>query len=292
MPLRIMVSRHSVFYSPLIATVAGGFLERRGVPAEYSILQKGQRSSLLIREGAVDIMQSAVSSNWRPMDQGESPLPVHFAQINQRDGFFLVARNPDPAFQWSKLAAQPVLADHAAQPLVMLKYAARANGVEWARVDAIDAGTPEEMVRAFRQGRGAYVHLQSPAAHQLECDGVGHVVVSVGASMAPVAFSSLCCSRDFVGTEGFRSFVEAYREAREWVRTAPAEQVARAEAGFFEGYSIDALAAGIRRYQEIGSWAGDVLIPRDLYEQALNVFQSDGGFTRRHPYDEVCVTPL
>jgi hypothetical protein len=28
MPLRIMASRHSVFYSPLIATIAAGFLER------------------------------------------------------------------------------------------------------------------------------------------------------------------------------------------------------------------------------------------------------------------------
>ena len=84
MPLRIMVSRHSVFYSPLIATLAAGFLERHGVAAEYGILAKGQRSSGLIRDGAVDIMQSAVSSNWKPMEQGESPLPMHFAEINQR----------------------------------------------------------------------------------------------------------------------------------------------------------------------------------------------------------------
>ena len=292
MPLRIMVSRHSVFYSPLIATIAAGFLERHGLAAEYSILAKGQRSSALIRDGSVDIMQSAVSSNWKPMEQGESPLPVHFAQINQRDGFFLVAREPDPNFEWNKLAGQAVLADHAAQPLVMLKYAARSNGVEWARVDAIDAGAPEELARAFRQGRGAYVHLQSPAAHQLECDGAGHVVVSVGASMPPVAFSSLCCSRDFAKTETLRRFVEAYGEAREWVRTAPAGEVARAEAGFFEGHSMEALAAGIRRYQTVGCWEGGVEIPRDLYEQALNVFQAEGGIARRHPYEEVCLAVL
>lgn len=289
MPLHILVSRHSVFYSPLIATIAGGFLERRGMVAEYGILAQGQRSAALIREGSVDIMQSAVSSNWKPMEHGESPLPVHFAQINQRDGFFLVAREPDAAFVWGKLAGQAVLADHAAQPLVMLKYAARSNGVEWARVDAVDAGSPEEMARAFRQGRGAYVHLQSPAAHQLECDGAGHVVASVGASMPPVAFSSLCCSRDFARTEAFRKFIEAYGEARQWVRTAPAGEVAQAEAGFFEGHSMDALAAGIRSYQAVGCWEGGVEIPRDLYEQALNVFQTEGGVGRRHPYDEVCI---
>lgn len=289
MPLRIMVSRHSVFYSPLIGAIAGGFLERRGLAVEYSVLAKGQRSSALIREGAVDIMQSAVSSNWGPMEKGESPLPVHFAQINQRDGFFLVARDPDPAFAWNKLAEQAVLADHAAQPFVMLKYAARSNGLDWARVDAIDAGAPEEMARAFRQGRGAYVHLQSPAAHQLECDGAGRVVASVGASMPPVAFSSLCCSRDFAKTETFWKFVEAYTEARNWVRSAPAGEVARAEAGFFEENSIEALTAGIERYQAVGCWEGDVRIPRDVSEQALNVFQAEGAIARRYPYEEVCV---
>jgi NitT/TauT family transport system substrate-binding protein len=292
MPLRIIVSRHSIFYSPLIASFTAGFLERHGVLAEYGTLAKGQRSSVLIRDGVVDIMQSAVSSNWKPMEQGESPLPVHFAQINQRDGFFLVAREPDAAFEWSKLSGQAVLADHAAQPLVMLKYAARTNGVEWARVVAIDAGTPQEMVRAFRQGRGDYVHLQSPAAHQLECDGVGHVVASVGESMPPVAFSSLCCSRDFAASEAFGRFVEAYREAREWVRTTPAEVVAREEADFFEEYSMDALVAGIGRYQEAGCWNGGLEIPRDLYEQALNVFQAEGGLARRHPYEEVCLAAL
>jgi hypothetical protein len=44
MPLRIMASRHSVFYSPLIATIAAGFLERHRLAAEYSIPAKGQRS--------------------------------------------------------------------------------------------------------------------------------------------------------------------------------------------------------------------------------------------------------
>ena len=292
MPLRIMVSRHSAFYSPLIATIAAGFLERLGLAAEYLVLPKGRRSTALIAEGAVDIMQAAVSLNWLPMERGEPVLPAHFAEINRRDGFFLVARQPDAAFEWHKLAGQAVLADHASQPLTMLKYAARSNGVEWARVDAIDAGSPEEMAHAFRQGRGAYVHLQSPAAHQLECDGIGWVVASVGASMPPVAFSSLCSSREFAASETCRRFLAAYGMARNWARTAPAEEVARAEAGFFEGYSVEALAAGIRDYQALGCWDGGLEIPRDLYEQALTVFETEGGITRRHPYEAVCVRPL
>jgi NitT/TauT family transport system substrate-binding protein len=272
--------------------MAAGFLERRGVKAEYGILRKGQRSAELLREGAVDIMQSAVSSNWKPMEQGESALPVHFAQINRRDGFFLVGREADGAFEWAKLAGKAVLADHGAQPLAMLKYAARTTGLEWGRVEAIDAGAPEAMAQAFREGRGEYVHLQSPAAHELACEGAGHVVVSVGAAMPPVAFSSLCSTREFAGTETFRAFLAAFGEARAWVQTAPAEEVARAEAGFFEGHTAEALTAGIRAYQELGTWEGGTEIPRELYEQALEVFRVEGGIGRRHPYEAVCLAGL
>jgi len=56
MPIRIMVSRHSAFYSPLICSITAGFLEEEGLRATYSILRKGQRSHALIRDGLVDIM--------------------------------------------------------------------------------------------------------------------------------------------------------------------------------------------------------------------------------------------
>ena len=289
MALRIIVSRHSVFYSPLISTIAAGFLERHGLSAEYAVLQKGQRTPELIRDGVADIMQSAVSANWKPMEAGESPLPVHFAQINQRDGFFLVARQPDAAFSWKKLEGGTVIADHGWQPLAMLKYAAKTNGVDWSRVHTVDAGTPDEMMRAYRAGDADYIHLQAPASHQIEADGAGHVVVSVGASMPVVAFSSLCCSRDFLRTEVFQGFLQAYRESREWVRSAPAEQVAEKEAAFFPGVALPVLATAIRAYQRVGNWEGGIEIPRPLYQQALTVFE--GQIQRRHAYEEVCAPP-
>ena len=41
--IRLMVSRHSAFYSPLIATIAGGFLEKEGLSGTYSVVPKGFR---------------------------------------------------------------------------------------------------------------------------------------------------------------------------------------------------------------------------------------------------------
>ena len=287
----IMASRHSAFYSPLIGVIAGGFLQEEGLEADYAVLQPGQRSREMIASGTVDVMQSAVASNWGPMEQGESDLPMHFAQINRRDGFFLTARQPDPHFHWTKLEGAALLADHGRQPLLMLRYAARAQEVDWSKIRVIDAGSVAEMDAAFRGGHGDYVHQQGPAPQQLEADGAGHVVASVGEAMPPVAFSSLLASRSFLETKSAQAFVRAYRKSRQWAQEAPPDEIAARQAPFFRGVQSQVLAAAIARYQKLGTWQGDLLIPRDLYEQALEVFLQGGAISKRHSYDEVCAAP-
>jgi ABC-type nitrate/sulfonate/bicarbonate transport system substrate-binding protein len=278
-----MASRHSAFYSPLIATLARGF------PASYSVLQPGQRSQDLIRDGVVEVMQSAVSSNWGPMDRGESPLPVHFALINRRDGFFLAGREFDKPFAWKDLEGASLLADHGGQPLAMVRYAAHVNDVDWNKISVLDRGTPEEMIKAFSRGEGDFIHLQAPGPQILEEEDIGWTRVSVGASMPEVAFSTLCCSREFVQKPAFSEFLDAYRQSREWVRTAEPREVASVEHSYFPGVSEDALAEAVSRYQRLGTWSGAHVITDDLYEQALNVFEFASGLRVRHPRSAVCL---
>ncbi|MGC8792190.1 MAG: hypothetical protein ACP5U2_02225, partial [Bryobacteraceae bacterium] len=63
------------------------------------------------------------------------------------------------------------------------------------------------------------------------------------------------------------------------------------EACFFPGIAVEALCAAIERYQALGCWEGGLAIPRDLYEQALDVFLHAGLITRRWPYEEVVLAP-
>ena len=289
--IKIMVSRHSAFYSPLIAAIAGGFLAEEGLEATYAVLQPGQRSRHLLASGEVEVMQSAVGSNWGPMEHGETDLPVHFAQINARDGFFLASRMRRPGFAWKDLEGTELMADHGGQPMLMLRYAAKQQGVAWERVRLIDAGGVEEMDAAFRGGRGELIHQQGPAPQQLDADGVAHVVASVGGAMPPVAFSSLSATREFLKTEKARAFTRAYGRSREWVRTAPPEEVAAKEQSFFPGTSPEALTAALAQYQALGCWEGGLAIPPELYERALEVFLSGGAITRRHAYEEVVAAP-
>src|SRR5580704_15631575 len=238
MTIRITASRHSAFYTPLLSTMAAGFLEKHGLEYTYSVLAPGETAAGLIRAGKVDVMQSAPSTNWAKMDKGETGFPLHFALINQRDGFFLFGRTK--SFDWKDLEGKTLLADHGSQPLAMLRYAIHYNGVDWGKIDVVNAGSPAEMTAAFRAGKGDFVHLQTPVPELQD-----QVVVSVGAAMPPNAFSTLCASREFIGGSVFRTFAKAFSEAKEWVRQTPAEEIAAKEASYFPGIAESALAAAI-----------------------------------------------
>jgi NitT/TauT family transport system substrate-binding protein len=289
--IRIMVSRHSAFYSPLLSTMAAGFLREEGFESTYEVLGPSIDAQELIRNGEIDILQSAVSSSWARLEKNEGNLAAHFAQINQRDGFFLAGRNPDQSFNWKKLEGASLLADHGAQPLAMLKYAVHLNGADWSKIKVIDAGGVEEIDAAFRNGLGDYVHQQGPAPQQLERESVGYIVASVGEAMPPVAFSSLMASREFLKTDAAKAFIRAYARARRWVNQAPAEEVAGGEAEFFPQTDRDALTKTIARYQGLGCWDGGLAITSERYEQALNVFLHSGKISRRYPYADVVVHP-
>jgi hypothetical protein len=106
--------------------------------------------------------------------------------------------------------------------------------------------------------------------------------------MPPVAFSSLCCARPYQMSDTYRVFLEVFARAKEWALAAPAGEIAARVAAFFPDTTAELLADAVARYQALGCWQGGVEIPRELYEQALTVFQSMGAVAWRHSYAEVC----
>jgi NitT/TauT family transport system substrate-binding protein len=290
--LRIMVYRHAVFYSPLIVTIAGGFLKEEGLDAEYFPKPSERNQYEMFRNGEVDVMQAAVSTSWDPLSKGIRDIPVHFAQINQRDGFFITKRGAPATFEWKNLEGARLIADHAQQPFAMLKYGLHRAGVDINRVQLINAGNPDAMEKAFCAGQGDFIHLQGPVPQQLEIDGIGTVVGALGDVIPPVAFSSLMATRSFLETANAKAFMNAYLRACRFVIQAPADEIAEIEAAYFPGISTKAIAAAVSRYQQLGTWRSDPRITREQYEMAMDIFLFANVFKDRFVYEDVVVSVL
>lgn len=291
--INIMALRHSAFYSPLLMTIARGFLADEGLEPTYALATPAHTIPASLMDGRCDVAQSAVATSFADLERGVPIDIVHFAQINERDGFFLAGRQPDPGFTWDKLRGQRVLVDHFFQPLAMFKYALHRQGIDYSSIEAIDAGDVAAIERAFRNGTGDYVHMQGPAPQQLQYEGIGYVVAAVGDAVGPVAFSSLCARRAWVHTDTARAFMRAYRRARVYVINAPAAEIAAcaAEAGFFPGVERTVLTATVAAYQRLGCWTADPAIDKAAYERLLDVFEFSGGISRRYDYEAAIVLP-
>ncbi len=94
--ISIQFTRFSAFYSPLIATIAGGFLQQEGFAPRHSIAPLGKSAIDGVVAGTVHVCQSAPSQGFGPLEKGQAPPAVHFAQINEMDGFFLTGRGAGP----------------------------------------------------------------------------------------------------------------------------------------------------------------------------------------------------
>lgn len=291
--INIMAIRHSVFYSPLLITMAGGYLHDLGLDAKYVVATPENTVVDNIKKGQCHLAQSAVATSFSGLERGEQSDLVHFAQINARDGFFITSRVAMTHFSWSDLEGKKVLVDHFFQPLSMLKFALKKNNVDYNKIEVLDAGDVAAIDKAFREGTADYVHQQGPAAQQLEQDGIGFVVASVGKAVGPVAFSSLCASRAWLKTDMSRTFMRAYHSALEFVIQAPAEEIAALEYenGYFPGIDKKVLINSVLAYKQLGCWEADPVISQLSYERLLDVFIYDRVISQRYNFDDIIVRP-
>ena len=289
--IKIQFTLFSAFYSPLISTMSGGFLKEEGLDYEWSVAKPGVSALAALADGSAHVVQSALSQGFGPLNRGETPPAVHFAQVNEMDGFFITGREPDPDFRFEKLEGAEVLVHHGGQPEAMFRYACHKAGIDFAKIKAIDAGNAAQIDQAFRDGTGQYVHQQGPMPQQLEADGIGHVVAQTGPVIGPNGFSSLAATREWLTTDMAKAFTRAYRKTRAYMNDTPAAEIAKAEKPFFPKIDEAVLAKCIAAYQALGCWTPHVEITRKAYEATLDIFEYNGLLKKRHPYEQVCAEP-
>jgi NitT/TauT family transport system substrate-binding protein len=145
--INIQFTLFSAFYSPLISMMSGGFLRAEGLEPEWSVAPPGVSAIAALEDGSAHVIQSALSQGFTSLGKGETPSAIHFAQINEMDGFFLTGRQPDPDFSWDKLEGADVVLMGGGQPLAMFKYACHKAGIDYDRINAINPGSAADIYK-------------------------------------------------------------------------------------------------------------------------------------------------
>jgi NitT/TauT family transport system substrate-binding protein len=232
-------------------------------------------------------------------DPAHDPRIQHFAQINQRDGFFIAARlgrsenlstTESVCFDWKSLENKRIIADHLFQPMATLKYVLNKQGANLQKIKFINAGNVEQSQAAFLSGEAEFIHLQGPYPQQLEADGNAKIVASVGAVLGNIAYSSLCATSSWLASSMAAKFMLAYKEALNFVQETDAELLASKLSSQFESIKPAILCETIKAYKALGSWSKDACISADSFESANKVFLYSGDLSKRVGYERVVST--
>ena len=294
-PLRLMETFRSVFYTPIYVAVAGGFLQSAGLDVTFSTCPSQYPHPLsALNHGAANIVQSGIMRSIIAADWGAETVPAHFAKINSRDGFFVLARRSGEEvqgeFRWESLLGSTVIpVGFSPMPWASFQFALRKHGVEPEQLNLMTGLSLDQAVAAFRDGQADFIDLPEPAVEQLLAEGTGHLAIALGPENGHIAYSSFAATNRFLteNQELVSRFMEGYSRALRWLAGSEAAEVAEAVAPFFDQVPQELITQAISRYQAQETWPHHPALAEPEYQGLQEILVSAGLVRERQPYEKV-----
>ena len=100
---------HSIFYAPQYVAIEKGYFADQGLDVELVTGFGADKVLTALISGEADIGFMGAEASIYAYQEGATDPAVNFAQLTQRAGNFLVAREEMPDVQWSDLKGKKVL---------------------------------------------------------------------------------------------------------------------------------------------------------------------------------------
>lgn len=100
---------HSIFYAPMYVAIEEGYFEDEKIRLELVCGFGADKVMTAVLSGEADIGFMGSESSIYTYNEGANDYVVNFAQLTQRAGNFLVAREEMPEFTWDNLKGKTVL---------------------------------------------------------------------------------------------------------------------------------------------------------------------------------------
>ena len=289
-----MAPFHSVFYAPQFVAIHRGFFAGEGLDVTAEAAGGGRTTVSALLDGSIDIGLGGIMRSLDLADRDGRLLP-HFAEVNSRNGFFLLAREPREHFAWSDLEGREVISfAEAPTPWQCMLTVLRKNGVDPARVRITRDLPTAQAVAAFRAGRGDFLEQGQTVTEELLAEGAAFLVASMGAATGPVPFSSFMTTPAFLAAERpvLERFTRAVYRTQRWMAVATARHIAAAIAPAFPDIDPVIREKAVDRYLRQTTWARDPLVRRPGYEYLQRILL-DGGFIKKtHRYEDLVDTTI
>ena len=290
---------HSVFYAPQYVADSLGFFKEEGLEVSFVNTNGADKTmaALLSKDAQIGLMGPEASIY--VYLNGQKDYAINFAQLTQKDGSFLVGRENIDNFDISMLSGSEILGGRkAGMPEMVLEYILKNAGLEVGRDDSskeVYVRTDVQfaaMAGAFTSGEGDYVSLFEPTASNLEKDGNGYIVASLGELSGNVAYTAYSALGSYIedNEETIQKFTNAIYKAQKWVYEHSDEEVAEAILSYFPDTSKNDLAIAIKNYRDIEAWAKTPTLSKESLNKLMDIIELAGELDSRVEYEKIVTT--
>lgn len=292
--VRLNEVAHSIFYAPQYVAIENGYFEEEGIDIELVNGAGADNVMTAVLSGEADIGFMGSEASIYVYNQGADEKIVNFAQLTQRAGNFLVAREKDDAFTWDKLKGKTVLAGRkGGMPQMVFEYILKKNNMDPAKdltmVQNIDFGLTAE---AFASGQGDYSVEFEPFAASLEKDQKGVVVASLGVDSGKVPYTAYSAKESYIVDHGdtIQKFTNALQKGMNFVRGHSAEEIAKVIQPQFAETDANVLTTIVERYAQQDTWKENLVFEQESFTLLQDILKSGGELEKEVAYDELVNT--
>lgn len=281
----------SVFYAPEYVALSQGFFKEEGLEVELQTIPGGDKTMTALLSGAIDIALVGSETSIYVYQQGTDDPVINFAQLTQRDGTFLFAREDHPHFDWSELRGSTFLGQRkGGMPQMAGAFTLKKKGIDTEKdLNLIQNIDFANIAGAFASGTGDYVQLFEPQASIFEREGRGKVVASFGVESGYLPYTVFMTKNSYISKheDHVQKFTNALQKAQLWVKDHSAEDIANAVAPYFENTDKDILISAIKRYKEQDTYAANPVIDDAEWNNLLDVMENAGELKERVAPDTI-----
>ena len=283
---------HSIFYAPQYVAIEKGYFKDEGLDLTLVTGFGADKTMTAVISGEADIGFMGAEASIYAYQEGATDPVVNFAQLTQRAGNFLVAREEMPDFKWENLKNKKVLGGRkGGMPEMVFEYILRNHNIDPAtdlEIDqSIDFGST---AAAFTGDMSADFTVEfEPSATALEKEGKGYVVDSLGVESGYVPYTAYCARGSYLkeNEKTVQNFVNALKKGMEYVSSHTPEEIAKTIQPQFKETDLDVITRIVRRYAEQDTWKTDLNFEKESFELLQDILTDAGELKERVPYEKL-----
>ena len=293
--IKIAEVAHSIFYAPQYVAHSLGYFEEQGLDVEILLVPGADKVAAAVLSGDVEIGFCGSEATIYIYNQGQDDYLVNFANLTKRDGSFIVSREKIDDFTLEDLKGKTIIGGRmGGMPEMTLEYTLKQAGIDPKNDLYIDTSIEfASMSGAFIGGTGDFVSLFEPNALQLEQQGFGYVVASLGELGGVVPYTTYNTKKSFIESnpEVIEGFNKAIQKGLDYVHNNDAKNIAEIIIDYFPDTSLSDLETIISRYKSIDSWFETTYINEEDFNRVQDIMESANQLNQRAPYDKLIYTP-